>query len=571
MKYTRLGDLLVDAGVITNDQLMAALKGQKEKKMRLGEYLIAEGIITERQLIDALMMQLGIDFIDLSSADIDPEMTKYVSKNLAKKFGVVPVRTRGDELYLAMSDPLNFIAQEEVRTASHRQVIPMIATRSGIDHAISALYGTEGARRAIREMQAEASRDVAAQQASNAQMRTSEVGAEDANSAPSIRLVDNIIERGITDRASDIHIEPMETQVLVRMRIDGILHEEFEIPKELPASLTSRVKIMCGMDVTERRIPQDGRAIVRVRMKEVDLRVSTLPTVHGEKIVMRLLDRSKKLSTAEDLGFYGGNLEKYHELATNGQGIVLVVGPTGSGKSSTLFTMIEKLNTEEVNIVTLEDPVEYNVAGVNQVQVNEAVGMTFEAGLRSILRQDPDIVMVGEIRDGETANIALRAAVTGHMVLSTLHTNDAVSTLDRLLDIGVEPFMMSTALRGIISQRLMRRICPYCREEYDPTDEELEDLGYNPSTARAAGMKLFHGRGCPECFGSGYMGRTVVAEVLMVDRKVAQAIHLGVSRSELMDSIVQAGFEPLIKNARELVVNGVSTVEELLRVAYDAD
>ena len=292
---------------------------------------------------------------------------------------------------------------------------------------------------------------------------------ESENAAPSIRLVDSIIERGISDHASDIHIEPQADIVNVRMRVDGMLHNTLTIPKELQQSVTSRIKIMCNMDVTERRVPQDGRAIVRIRMHEADLRTSTLPTVHGEKIVMRILDRENKLNTAEELGFYGHNLEKYNELLANRQGVILLVGPTGSGKSSTLFTIINRLNTEEVNIITLEDPVEYNVAGVNQVQVNEKTGMTFASGLRSILRQDPDIVSVGEIRDDETADIAMRAAVTGHLVLSTLHTGDAVSTLDRLADMGVEPYMLATALKGVISQRLVRRICPHCTQPYTPT------------------------------------------------------------------------------------------------------
>ncbi len=567
MKYTRLGDLLVDAGYITDEQLNHALTVQKEKHQRLGETLVSEGIITERNLIDALTMQLGIDFIDLTETSIDPEMTRLVSKNLAKRFSVVPVRVRGDELYLAMVDPLNFIAIEEIRAASRKRIVPMIATQSAMDHAISVLYGTEGARRAIREMQNLS--DISVR--SSDSVVASELADEESDAAPSVRLVDNIIERAISERASDIHIEPHEDNVVVRNRVDGVLHRVFDIPKDLQASVISRVKVMCGMDVTERRVPQDGRAIVRVKMAEVDLRVSTLPTVKGEKIVIRLLDRSQRLNTAEELGFSGVNLELFNKLLEGRQGLILMAGPTGSGKSSTQFAMIEALNTDEVNITTLEDPVEFNLEGVNQVQVDDRTGTSFASGLRSILRQDPDIVMVGEIRDGETANIALRAAVTGHMVLSTLHTNDAVSTIDRLLDIGVEPFMLSTALRGVLSQRLMRRICPHCRKEYDPSDEELEDLGYNPRAARAQGIKLYRGEGCPECFNSGYRGRTVVAEVLMVDRKVAQCIHTGADRAELMDAIRNAGFEPLIQNARELVLNGVTTVEELVRVAYDAE
>ncbi len=562
MKYMRLGDLLVDAGVITDEQLGAALKSQKESKRRLGDELIQTGVITERQLIDALMMQLGIDFVDLSETEIAPEMAQILPKNIAKKHSVVPLRTRGDELYLAMVDPLNFIATEEVRAATRKRIIPVIATQSGIDHAISALYGTEGAKRAIREMQQEG-----VQSADYTSTQVSEVG--DAESAaPSIRLVDSIIERGISDRASDIHIEPQADIVNVRMRVDGMLHNTLTIPKELQQSVTSRIKIMCNMDVTERRVPQDGRAIVRIRMREADLRTSTLPTVHGEKIVLRILDREAKQNTAEELGFYGKNLEVYEELLENTQGVILLVGPTGSGKSSTLFTMINRLNTEEVNIVTLEDPVEYNISGVNQVQVNEKTGMTFASGLRSILRQDPDIVGVGEIRDDETAEIAMRAAVTGHLVLSTLHTGDAVSTLDRLADMGVEPYMLATALKGVISQRLVRRVCPHCREPYTPSPEELTSLGIDSS---ANDVQFFRGTGCSECFNSGYRGRIVVAEALVVDRAISEAIHKEAPRDELMAAVRASGFEPIVNNARDLVLRGITTIDEVNRTIHTTD
>lgn len=562
MKYTRLGDLLVGSGLITSEQLQEALASQKKKKQRLGEALVSNGTITERQLINALTMQLGIDSIDLSTTDIDPEMTKLVSKNLAKKYSVIPVKTQGDELYLAMADPLNFIATEEVKAASRKRIIPMIATQSAIDHAINALYGTEGAKRAIREMQQENERE--AEYTTMAVAPVEEAGAN----APSIRLVDSIIERGISDRASDIHIEPQDGDMLVRMRIDGMLHNMLTIPKELQQSVTSRIKIMCNMDVTERRIPQDGRAIVNVRMKEADLRASTLPTVHGEKIVLRILDRANQQTTAEALGFYGVNLDRYNQLIANRQGVILLVGPTGSGKSSTMFTMLQKLNTESVNIVTLEDPVEYSIEGVNQVQINEKTGTTFASGLRSILRQDPDIIGVGEIRDAETADIAMRAAVTGHLVVSTIHTGDAVSTLDRLDDIGVEPYIIATALKGVISQRLVRCICPHCREAYMPTSDELESLDMDP---HAAGVQFYRGAGCPECFGSGYKGRTVVAEVLMINRDMRHAIHEQRSRDELLAAVRASGFQPIVQNCRELVLNGTTTVEEVRRTIFTTD
>ena len=564
MKYTRLGDLLVNAGVITDEQLGDMLKRQKETGKRLGETLIDEGIITERQLINALTEQLGVDFIDLTELELDPELVNLVPRGLAKKYSVVPVRVRGDELSLAMADPLNFIATEEVGAASRKRIIPMIATQSAVDHAISDLYGTEGAKRAIREMQRETAEG--GQQFVIGGVQTAELADDTGSQAPSIRLVNNIIERGITERASDIHIEPQDDCVRVRNRVDGMLREVFTVPKELQSSLISRIKVMCGMDVTERRIPQDGRAIVRVRMHEVDLRISTLPTVNGEKVVLRLLSRENNLETPEDLGFYGHNLELYNELISSNQGIVLLSGPTGSGKSSTLFTMIQRLNTEAVNIVTLEDPVEYNIVGVNQVQVNDKAGTTFASGLRSILRQDPDIISVGEIRDAETADIALRAAVTGHLVLSTVHTNDAVSAIDRLDDIGVAPYMVASALRGVIAQRLVRRICPHCKEAYTPSKEELELLGLDNASSQR--VQFYRGTGCSECFGSGYRGRTVVAEVLRVDSRLRTAINGRASREALMAAVRASGFVPIVDNIRELVLQGITSSEEAQRCVY---
>ena len=568
MKYTRLGDLLVNAGVISDEQLGDMLKRQKETGKRLGETLIDEGVITERQLINALTVQLGVDFIDLTELELDPELVNLVPRSLAKKYSVVPVQVRGDELSLAMADPLNFIATEEVGAASRKRIVPMIATQAAVDHAISELYGTEGAKRAIREMQRE-SAEGGQQGATVGGVQASELADESGAQAPSIRLVNNIIERGITERASDIHIEPQDDRVRVRIRVDGVLREVFTVPKELQSSLISRIKVMCGMDVTERRVPQDGRTIVRVRMQEVDLRVSTLPTVNGEKVVLRLLNRDNNLDTPEDLGFYGHNLELYNELISSNQGIVLLTGPTGSGKSSTLFTMIQRLNTDAVNIVTLEDPVEYNILGVNQVQVNDKTGTTFASGLRSILRQDPDIISVGEIRDGETADIALRAAVTGHLVLSTVHTNDAVSAIDRLDDIGVAPYMIASALRGVIAQRLVRRICPHCKEAYTPSADELEVLGID--SVANAGMQFYRGTGCSECFGSGYRGRTVVAEVLRVDSRVRTAINDRVSHDELMRAVRASGFVPIVENIRELVMNGVTTCDEARRCVFIAE
>ncbi|WP_417331830.1 GspE/PulE family protein [Gordonibacter urolithinfaciens] len=557
MAYKRLGDVLTDAGLITDEQLGHALAQQKESKRRLGDELIAEGVITEAELIEALQMQLGIEFVDLSAIDLDPEMSRVVSKNVARQYNVVPVRTTPEDVYLAMSDPLNFMAIEAVKNATRKRVVPMVATNDSVMRAIMTLYGNEGAARAIEEMKRDAR---AAGTDDGGNFQTSTLGDDaDAQSAPTVRLVNSIIERAATERASDIHLEPREADLHVRMRIDGVLRTILTVPKELQASVISRLKIMGGMNTSERRVPQDGRANIRLKKQDIDLRINTLPTIHGETVVIRLLDKNESLFDPKGIGLAGSNLEKYNRLIHANNGMVLIVGPTGSGKSSTMYTMIRELNDDSVNLVTLEDPVEYNIDGANQVQINEKTGMTFASGLRAILRQDPDIVAVGEIRDGETAEIAMRAAITGHLVLSTVHTFDAASTIDRLVDIGVEPYLIASGVRGIISQRLVRLVCPHCREEYAPDPEELEALGmrYDPA------VKFFRGTGCPMCFGTGYRGRTGVFEILVLDRALRARITGGATREELQTAIEQSGsYRTMADSCRELVLNGVTTVEE---------
>lgn len=563
MTYTRLGDLLLSVGLISQEQLDAALRNKQDTKYRLGQQLIYDGAITEQQLTEALVMQLGMEFIDLSKIIIPTEMAQVLAKNLARKHGVVPVRISKNTLYLAMNDPMNFVAVEEVKTATRKQVVPLIATADAIERAISTLYGNEGAARAIEEMKREMAADVtAAPQTSGDNYSTRNIGGDDAASAPTIRLVNSIIERAIVERASDIHLEPYEEELRVRMRIDGMMRNVMVVPKDLQASVISRLKIMGGMDISERRIPQDGRSAVSVRQSDYDLRMSTLPTIYGEKFVIRILDKSSTLLNKDAVGLAGADLEKYEKLLETPSGVILVAGPTGSGKSSTMYTMIRELNTEQVNLITLEDPVEYNIMGINQVQINEKIGMTFASGLRSILRQDPDVIAVGEIRDGETAEIAMRAAVTGHLVISTIHTNAALATIDRLLDIGVEPYLISAALNGVVSQRLVRRICPNCRTEYEPTAEELESLGLDKGSSH----KFYKGKGCPNCFGMGYRGRTGVFEILVIDRAVRTAISNGIKQEELLRIARGTGnFVTMAENCRRLVLEGITTVSEAKR------
>lgn len=565
--YLRLGDLLISAGLITEEQLEEGLRLQKGSGKRLGTVLQENGFITESELIEALQMQLGIEFIDLSKVNIPTELVQVVPKNIAKQYQVVPVRIARDELYIAMSDPLNFYAIEEVRKAARRKVVPMVAMSAAVERAIQVLYGNEGAAKAIEEMKREAAATGEGTVAMDNAFASNNVAEESANQAPAIRLVNAIIERAVTERASDIHMEPRESEFSVRMRIDGLLRDILTVPRELQAAVTSRVKVMSGLDITERRVPQDGRFNVKVRDKDIDLRVSTLPTVYGEKIVARLLDKSGMRLSRNNIGLSAEDMQKYERLIKIKNGVILVVGPTGSGKSTTMYTMIGDMNKRDVNLVTLEDPVEYNIDGVNQVQINEKVGMTFASGLRSILRQDPDIIAVGEIRDGETAEIAMRSAITGHVVLSTIHTSDAVGTVERLTDMGVEPYLVASALKGVFSQRLVRRICPNCRKPYEPSEEEQHELGleYKP------GRTFYRGAGCPECFDTGYRGRTAVFEIFPLTVQVRRMVAKGQGR-EAIESLLKdpsSGFVSLKDNAIKLVEEGKTTVDEVLRVIYE--
>ena len=560
--YMRLGDLLISAGVIRPEQLNDALAIQKKTRERLGDVLINNGIITEQQLIEALQMQLGVDFVDLTAVSIPLELARFVPRSIAKKYCVVPVKLQKDELYVAMSDPLNFEAQEEIKSASHKQVVPMIATRRAVEQAIATLYGNEGTARAIEEMK----REAGSNQADIVPVQMSKAVDNGAAEAPTIRFVNSVIERAITERASDIHLEPQEGEMVVRMRIDGVLRRIFTVPANLQATVIARLKIMGGMNIAERKIPQDGRAMVTAKDKEIDLRISSIPTIYGEKIVLRLLDKSSGHINRKTIGLEGEDEKKYDRLLKNSSGVILIVGPTGSGKSTTMCAMIQELCSEQTNIMTLEDPVEYNIPGANQCQINEKTGMTFAVGLRSILRQDPDVISVGEIRDGETASIAVRAAITGHLVISTLHTNDAVSTISRLVDIGVEPYMISSALRGVVSQRLVRKICPHCRKAYTPTEEEKRMVGIPENED----VTFYKGEGCQECGRTGYRGRRGVFEILTLDAALRREVANNASSEELTKTALENGFVTMKDNCRRLVLEGVTTVAEAAKAINSA-
>lgn len=564
MVYKRIGEAMVSAGHITNDQLNKALEIRKKAPgTKLWDILVEQGFISQRKMYQVLEKQLDVQFVDLGSTPIPKELAQVVPQSLARKYNVVPVRDDGTTLSIAMEDPLNFPATDAVRMATKRKVTPLLATPEALSRAITDLYGSESAEKALKDLKE--NEEGTADDLQN--LVSSNVIGEDENAAPTIRLVNSFLEYAVNQNASDIHLEPREAAMAVRMRIDGVLRQVFTVPRNTQSAVIARIKVMGNMNIAEHKIPLDGRSNIRIGEKDVDLRISTLPTVYGEKVVIRLLHKSSTLLNTQGIGLQGRNLEKFNALLENSNGVILIVGPTGSGKSSSMYTMIGKLNTEQVNLVTLEDPVEYNFDGVNQVQINEKTGMTFASGLRSILRQDPDIIAVGEIRDGETADIAMRAAITGHLVLSTLHTNDAPSTIDRLLDMGVEGFLISSALKGVISQRLVRRICPNCRTEYAASAEEQQmlRLPYVP------GRRFYRGKGCPMCFNTGYRGRTAVFEILVLNSAVKQAISDNVPHSQLMELIQQSDFEPLINDCVRLVLNGTTTVDEAYRTVNSTD
>ena len=556
MKNKRLGEMLVDAHVLSQDKVEEAVKLQANSGKRLGAVLLENGYITETQLIDVLKIQLGIDFIDVNKETIDPSMASIVPKSIAEQYHVVPIKLEKDKLILAMEDPLNFRALEAVKQITKYKVTPYIAYASAVERAILVLYENEGASIAIEQMKQERGIDATFEEVA----KQSDVASK-SSAAPTVKLVNSILERSLAEGASDIHIEPRENDMVVRIRVDGRLNQMLTIPKGLQDAVISRFKIMSEMNITEHRIPQDGRAqMTSSDGNVVDLRLSSLPTIYGEKIVIRILTRDKNSLTRTGIGITEKDNERFSRILKNSSGLIMIVGPTGSGKTSTLYTMIEELKSETVNMISLEDPVEFQIEGVTQVAINEKIGLTFASALRSCLRQDPDIISIGEIRDGETASIALRAAMTGHLVLTTVHTEDAVSAIDRLRDLGVEPYLIGGSLRGVVSQRLVRKICPNCREEYTPDPEIIDLAGINPLNKH-----FYKGKGCYMCFDSGYKGRTGVFEILTIDSFLRDQISKGINGNELRKLVSERGsFTPMIVNGRELVEKGVTTVDEIV-------
>ena len=544
----RLGDLLVESLVITDEQLDYALSN-KSRDEKLGDFLIRENLLTEQQLIEVLEFQLGIPHVSLNQYSIDPELIQLVPKELAKRANIMPIKKDRNKLMIAMADPMDYFAIEEVRMATGCQIETSIAAKDDVFRTITKYYD-------LQESMDQALIDMSPNEIENDTQITDE-------DSPIVRLVNQIIANGVAQRASDIHFDPQENDLRVRYRVDGMLKSERSLPKYMQNVILARIKIMGYLNITENRLPQDGRIKLRVNMKDIDIRLSTLPTIYGEKVVMRILDLSSALNSINKLDFNEKNLNAFSKMIQHPNGIVLLTGPTGSGKSSTLYAALNQLNDENVNIITVEDPVEYQLDGINQIQVREEVGLTFATGLRSILRQDPDIVMIGEIRDLETAQIAVRASLTGHLVLSTLHTNSAVESVSRLKDMGVESFLLSSSLVGIVAQRLVRKVCRDCGEATIPNEREKEIFAEHGIIIE----EVRKGRGCPACNHTGYRGRLAIHEVLVVDDFVKDIILTSKGPSLLRDYMKKTGFSSLLEDGLLKVKAGITTTEEVLRVA----
>ena len=545
-----LGTMLLQEGLLTRADLDRATEIQTEGGLPLGRILVEEGFVKETDLVKTLARHIGLDFVSLDEVTIDPSATALVPEALARRYSAIPIGFEEDgSLVVAMADPANVLAIDDIRAITGIDVRPKVATRTEVDDAISRMAQFDDAVSDLGELLDDAA-------------EVEDLGALEASvdEAPVVKLVNTIITRAINERASDIHIEPGEKDLRVRFRIDGVLHESMSTPRSITNAMVSRLKIMADINIAERRIPQDGRISLKVQGRQVDLRVATLPSVYGEKVVLRILDRSSILLELTDLGFSEYNLARYESSYTKPYGAILVTGPTGSGKSTTLYATLNVLNTPEVNIITTEDPVEYRLAGITQVQVNRKAGLTFASALRSILRADPDIALIGEIRDRETAQIAIEAALTGHLVLSTLHTNDSSSSIGRLIEMDVEPYLVASSIDAVLAQRLARRLCEKCRVPAAPDVERFEAGEVD------APKEVFVAQGCTACAQTGYRGRMALHEVLLVSEDIQRMAVERRPSDEIQEIAVEQGMRTLWQDGLEKVAAGLTSLEEIMRV-----
>lgn len=559
IKNTTIGQILFDSKLITSDQLNSVLKLQKKSpSKRIGDILVQEGIITEKVLMRALESRLKVKYVDISDIELTEKIVNLLPEEIAKKYNVIPIETTDKLLTIASSDPMNFYALDDIRLATNMEIKVVLSTNSDIQNALSRAYRQQHVVNAADDVSREFNID-------GFDNVAYDMVDEKIDNAPIVRLVNSIIQQAIKLDASDIHIEPMETATRVRIRVDGVLHEHMKVPLVAHSAIITRLKIMGGMNIAEKRVPQDGKVETTLEGKSVDLRLSSLPTVAGEKMVIRILGGSGTMITRAQLGLSEENEKLFDKILKNPHGIILVSGPTGSGKTTTLYTLLSEYNKPSVNIITVEDPVEYRLHGINQVQINTKAGLTFASGLRSILRQDPNVIMVGEIRDAETAQIAVRAAITGHLVLSTIHTNDAASTISRLIDMDIEPFLVSSGVIGIVAQRLVRKICPRCKTSYKADYSEKTLLNIDDS------ILLYKGTGCAFCSNTGYKGRTAIHEILALTKDIRELIDARATDDTIRQKSIENGMITLNECCIRLVLNGITTVEELINVTYSMD
>ena len=556
----RLGDLLIKQNVLTEDELKKALELQKGSGKKIGEVLVDNGFITEDMIVRALQMQLGLKVVQLTGVTIPKEVRNLVSVDLLKKYTCIPFELdpyNANILHLAMADPMDMAAIDDISIVTNLQIEPYIATTRDILAAIDRCYGASETLDAARRFTQER-----AQLRGN--MEETEINA-DVSDAPIVQLVRSLVEQAVRQRASDIHIEALESKVRVRYRIDGALFERMVYDNSLLPAISTRIKIMGGMDISEKRKPQDGRMSIVVDRQEYDIRISSIPTVHGEKIVMRISSKLNVTRNKKELGLAPDEMARFDHMMASPFGIIFVTGPTGSGKSTTLYTALSELNREEVNIVTVEDPVEADIEGINQIQMNNKVDLTFASALRSILRQDPDIIMIGEIRDQETAGIAVQASITGHLVVSTLHTNNAVGTLNRMADMGVERYLIADSVVGVIAQRLVRKLCPHCRKMRPASEEEKRILRQNTDRE----VNIYEPAGCKLCNNTGFFGRTGVFEIMEVNEEIRNLIAENGTTEELEEAARRSGMRTLRQNGIRYVLDGTTSIEEMLKASYE--
>ncbi len=564
----KLGAMLVEEELITEEQLQRALEQQLTHGGRLGSNLIQLGMVEEEELRNFLARQHGVATIDLDKAELAPSVINLITPSVAKQHHIIPVSKSGNVLTIAMADPLDIFAIEDVKFMTGLNVVPMVTTESQINRTLERVYGVNdgaaegGLAMVLQDMEHDDEVAVLAEEEEELNIGDIKKAMDDA---PVVKLVNFLLIDAIEKHVSDIHIEPYEKVLRVRYRIDGVLQEVMKPPYSLKDAITSRIKIMAELDIAERRLPQDGRIKLRTKGKEVDIRVSIMPTIFGEKTVMRLLDKSNLMVDMEKLGFDQEEMDLLQEAIHAPFGMILVTGPTGSGKSTTLYSAITQINKVSENIMTAEDPVEYNLMGINQCQMKEKIGYTFAAALRSFLRQDPDVIMVGEIRDLETAEISIKAALTGHLVLSTLHTNDAPSTVNRMLNMGVEPFLVTSSVNMILAQRLARRICSHCKVEVPTPPEVLLQVGFTPE--QAEGAVIYQGSGCDECGDTGYKGRVGLYEIMKMTDTIREIILRGGSAIDIKAAAIKGGMRTLRMAGIRKILEGVTTIEEVLRVS----